>query len=108
LKTCRIKNVRLTRFANWSSDKDTDLWTPYPSQKAPRNAFGITYFEKSCALSELARDISTSLFVDKFEGDKQQLSEAVGSLYKRLQDWHKNLPREFEMSAHPAPHILLL
>lgn len=108
LKPCRIKNVRLTRFPDLSLDKDTDIWVPYPSQKAPRNTFGVTYFNQSCALSEIARDISISLFTDKFDDDKKELSEAFGSLYKRIKDWHDNLPAEFDMANKPAPHILLL
>jgi hypothetical protein len=100
--------VRLTRFLDLSLDKDTDLWAPYPSQKSPRNAYGVTYFHESCNMSEIARDISLSLFSDRFEGGKKQLSDVVCSLYKRIKEWHDNLPREFDMLTKPAPHILLL
>lgn len=110
LKPCRIKNVRLTRFPLLSLEKDEDYWSPYPSPKAPRKAFFVTYFDKACELSELAKDVSMTLFVDDndIDDDKERLSAAVDSLYSRLKKWRAALPKEFDLSNKPTPHILLL
>ncbi|GAM40038.1 hypothetical protein TCE0_034r12073 [Talaromyces pinophilus] len=108
LKPCRIKNVRLSRTPALSIERDADYWTPYPSQKPPRKAFFVTYFDKACTLSEISRDISTTLFADEIDDDKERLSAAVDSLYARMKNWHESLPEEFHMSKKPAPHILLL
>lgn len=108
LKPCRIKNVRLSRTPALSIERDADYWTPYPSQKPPRKAFFVTYFDKACTLSEISRDISTRLFADEIDDDKERLSAAVDSLYMRMKKWHESLPEEFHISKKPAPHILLL
>lgn len=89
-------------------ERDVDEWHPYPSQKPPRKAYFVTYFERACALSEISRDISTSLFSDKMNGNKERLSAAVDSLYLRMREWYESLPEEFDMSRKPAPHMLLL
>lgn len=108
LKPCRIKNVRLCRTPALSIERDADYWTAYPSQKPPQKAFFVTYFDKACTLSEISRDISTTLFADEIDDDKERLSAAVDSLYTRMKEWHESLPAEFHMSKRPAPHILLL
>ncbi|QGA12441.1 hypothetical protein EYB26_000085 [Talaromyces marneffei] len=108
LKPCRIKNVRLSRTPALSIERDADCWTTYPSQKPPRKGFFVTYFDKACTLSEIARDISITLFADEIDDDKERLSAAVNSLYTRMKKWHESLPEEFHMSKKPAPHILLL
>ncbi|EED19089.1 C6 transcription factor, putative [Talaromyces stipitatus ATCC 10500] len=108
LKPCRIRNVRLSRTPALSIERDSDYWSPYPSQKPPRKAYFVTYFDKACTLSEIARDISITLFADEIVDDKERLSAAVDSLYQRMKRWHESLPYEFHMSKKPAPHILLL
>jgi hypothetical protein len=85
-------------------------WVPYPSLKPPRPGFYSTYFDEVCTLSEIASEISRTLFVDDetLDEDKDQLSQTMHSYYRRMEEWHDRLPRQFDATEKPAAHILLL
>jgi hypothetical protein len=109
LKPSRIKHVHVKRLPRKPLQEDTDPWEPYPTRRPPRPAYYHTYFEEACNLSEIASEISRTLFVtDKFLDDREQLSHTVDVLYRKLKLWHENLPEAFDPSHKPAPHILLL
>lgn len=110
LKPNRIRHVYLKRPPRVPLQNDAESWAPYPAQKSPRPAYFITYFDESCTLSEISRDISNTLFTDdeELDDDKAHLSQTIEALYRRLRRWHDSLPDEFNPAHAPAPHILLL
>ncbi|QKX64543.1 uncharacterized protein TRUGW13939_11718 [Talaromyces rugulosus] len=110
LKPNRIRHLHLKRPPRISLQNDAEPWVPYPAQKPPRPAYVTTYFDESCTLSEISRDISHTLFTDDeaLDDDKAHLSQTIEALYRRLRRWHDNLPDELNPAHKPAPHILLL
>ncbi|KAL1964571.1 hypothetical protein VTN77DRAFT_6868 [Rasamsonia byssochlamydoides] len=110
LKPSRIKHVRLKRLRRASLEEETESWIAYPNHKPPRPAYNSAYFDEACTLSEIAGDVSRTLFVEDEELDenKDQLVQTVDSLYRNLKQWHDGLPSEFDPACKPAAHILLL
>ncbi|RHZ67269.1 hypothetical protein CDV55_102628 [Aspergillus turcosus] len=107
LRSSLIAKVNVDRIGR--DDDRASLWTPYPSHRAARPAYLNQYFDESCNLCEIARDISRVLFAD----DQSNASAAYrrqtkDDLYERLRRWHNALPDVFDPGRRPPPHIILL
>ncbi|KAF7172564.1 hypothetical protein CNMCM5623_004745 [Aspergillus felis] len=107
LRPSLIAKVNVDRISR--EDDRASLWTPYPSHRAARPAYLNQYFDESCNLCEIARDISRVLFAD----DQSNASAAYrrqtkDDLYERLRRWHNALPDVFDPGRRPPPHIILL
>lgn len=107
LRPSLIAKVNVDRIGR--EDDGASLWTPYPSHRAARPAYLNQYFDESCNLCEIARDISRVLFAD----DQSHASTAYrrqtkDDLYERLRRWHNALPDVFDPGRRPPPHIILL
>lgn len=82
---------------------------PYPTHRGARPSFQTQYFDESCNLCEIAKDISRQLFAD----DQSNISQASRrqrkeDLYEKLRLWHGRLPDIFDPGRRPPPHIILL
>ncbi|KAL2824801.1 fungal-specific transcription factor domain-containing protein [Aspergillus cavernicola] len=90
------------------SDK-VALWTPYPTHRDPRPSSLDEYFDKSCNLCEIARDMSQRLFATtKIDTPVEERNKSRDALYERLRCWDAELPRSFDTSRRPPPYILIL
>jgi hypothetical protein len=79
---------------------------PYPISDRTQPSYMGQYFDESCNLSCIARDISRSGQVAKQKDiDPNKVKQDV---YNRLRQWETNLPEIFIPKKRPAPHILLL
>lgn len=101
LRPSHIKDVNVDRIDRDETPAD-ELWTSYPIQRAPRNSYMSLYFDESCKLSYIARDMSWEM--PRALRDVKVKQE----MYSRLHEWESELPRIFEPSESPAPYILIL
>ena len=108
LRPSIIRSVNLPHPPGARPD-DVALWKPYPSDRPVRPSHFDRYFEASCELSEIARDLSQTLFPANSPALAPGLqSQAQESLYDRLQAWLNRLPEAFHPDRRPPPYILLL
>ncbi|BDD60450.1 hypothetical protein MAP00_005578 [Monascus purpureus] len=104
-----VSRVNVSRL-----DRDTftqdELWVPYPSHRAARPAYISQYFDESCTLCDLAREVSRTFFAGNpaMMGPGFRRRETREDLYEQLKDWHDRLPDIFDPSRKPPPHIILL
>ncbi|KAL2864938.1 transcription factor domain-containing protein [Aspergillus lucknowensis] len=88
----------------------TSLWRPYPIVQTPRPGYLDQYFDKSCDLCEIARDMSQRLFAggsDQISAEQRENTKAA--LYDRLCAWYQGLPVIFGDSQRaPPPYIIIL
>ncbi|EAW10939.1 Zn(II)2Cys6 transcription factor [Aspergillus clavatus NRRL 1] len=109
LRPSLIDKINVDRVGKADDSDSTALWIPYPSHRAARPAYLHQYFEESCNLCEIARDISRALFADDLSNAsaayRRQIKE---DLYERLRRWHNALPDVFDPGRRPPPHIILL
>ncbi|KAG2010734.1 hypothetical protein GB937_007703 [Aspergillus fischeri] len=107
LRPSLIAKVNVDRIGR--EDDRASLWTPYPSHRAARPAYLNQYFDESCNLCEIARDISRVLFADdQSNASAAYLRQRKDDLYERLRRWHNALPDVFDPGRRPPPHIILL
>lgn len=104
-----VNHVNVPRLDRNKSDEN-DLWIPYPSHRAARPSYLSQYFDESCNLCDIARDMSRNLFAEdssaSVSGFRQRQTRE--ELYESLRNWHDRLPESFEASRKPPPHIILL
>ncbi|PKY00540.1 C6 transcription factor [Aspergillus campestris IBT 28561] len=88
---------------------EVGTWKPYPSDRPARPSHFDRYFEASCELSQIARDMSQALFPANSPGLAPAFrSQAQETIYDRLQAWLNRLPEAFHPDRRPPPYILLL
>ncbi|KAE8144610.1 fungal-specific transcription factor domain-containing protein [Aspergillus avenaceus] len=108
LRPSLIDKVNLKRPDRSQTD-DTAPWVPYPSHRAPRPSLLSQYFDESCNLCEIARDISRQLFaINDHSVSAYHQRETKETLYERLRRWHQGLPDTFNPDRKPPPYIILL
>lgn len=92
--------------------EDRSLWSPYPTHRETRPSYLNSYFDESCNLSTIARDISRSMFGPErdssYTGFEMVPRQSREELFDRLRRWHDLLPDTFADAAKPPPHIILL
>ncbi|PYH86897.1 C6 transcription factor [Aspergillus uvarum CBS 121591] len=89
--------------------EDSDLWVPYPSHRPARASYLSQYFDHSCDLCEIARDISQTLFsLDGSVISIEHQHRTKERLFERLRGWYATLPDVFEPCRKPPPCIILL
>ena len=107
LRPTLINQVNVPRIPrNLSSEND--LWTPYPTHRAARPSFQSQYFDESCNLCEIAREISRTVSGDTSGMAHDQSQRQRKELYEKLRAWHGRLPDIFDPGRRPPPHIVLL
>lgn len=108
LRSSLVRQVDVDRMDRDEST-ERDLWVPYPSHREPRQSWLSQYFDESCNLCFIARDISRDLFVET-ESSASPTSQLKhrDELYKELRSWEQRLPSIFDIALKPAPHIILL
>ncbi|KAJ5481085.1 hypothetical protein N7539_006979 [Penicillium diatomitis] len=106
LRPSLINHVNMRRL-----DRDHMLdqsdWMPYPSHRDTRPSYFSLYFDESCNLSTISRDISRSMFASRSSILNPQQEQSRDVLYDRLQRWHEMLPEIFEWEKIP-PYLMLL
>lgn len=102
-----VKHVNLERFDRDISDAD-DLWIPYPTSQAARPSYFSQYFDESCSLCDIARDMSRIFTDEPIWGAEDDRGWAREKLSKQLGRWYNGLPPTFDPSTTPPPHIILL
>ncbi|KAH8431122.1 Zn(II)2Cys6 transcription factor [Aspergillus melleus] len=106
LRPSLIDKVNVTRP---NQVEDSALWIPYPSHRSARLAYISQYFDESCDLCEIARDISRQLFtVNGTSSSAEHQRRIKETLYERLCRWHDSLPAIFDPEYRPPPYIILL
>ncbi|OJJ48134.1 hypothetical protein ASPZODRAFT_14285 [Penicilliopsis zonata CBS 506.65] len=109
LRSSLVHRVDVNRLHR-NESQASDLWTPYPSHRAPRPVWLSQYFDESCDLCFIARDISREMFSEgrtcPLAGEALRKHRQV--FYARLRRWEERLPATFDLARRPAPHILLL
>ncbi|KAJ6151771.1 C6 transcription factor [Penicillium chermesinum] len=105
LRPCLIDHVNVPRL-NGSSTDDHCLWRPYPTHREPCSSHESLFFEETCNLSTIARDISRIFGVKEDYIDPLQ-RQTRDVLFERLGRWHHLLPGVFMADFQP-PHMLLL
>ncbi|KAF7590839.1 hypothetical protein BBP40_002308 [Aspergillus hancockii] len=106
LKPSRVDRVSIKRIDRNESGPE-DLWVPYPTARRPRRSWLSQYFDESCQLSFIARDISRHLYQDDKINSAVQYQRKQ-ELYNRLRRWESDLLPSFRPERRPPPHILLL
>ncbi|KAI9043560.1 Zn(II)2Cys6 transcription factor [Aspergillus affinis] len=76
--------------------EDSALWVPYPSHRSERPAYIGQYFDESCDLCEIARDISRQLFTVNRASSAEHQRRIKETMYGRLCRWHDALPAIFD------------
>jgi len=109
LRPSLIDYVNMSRIGRNISE-DQAVWRPYPTHRDARPSYLSQFFDESCNLSIIARDISWSMFADNrasdmFGGVKRASRE---QLYKRIRRWHDLLPEAFDVRHKLPPHIILM
>ncbi|OJJ66555.1 hypothetical protein ASPBRDRAFT_137881 [Aspergillus brasiliensis CBS 101740] len=108
LRPSLIDKVNLERPNRYSAE-DSSLWYPYPSHRSVRPSYLSHYFNESCNLCEIARDVSQRLFgVDANATSAEHLRQIQESLYEMLRGWYSKLPDIFDPYHRPPPYIILL
>ncbi|KAE8348840.1 hypothetical protein BDV28DRAFT_152443 [Aspergillus coremiiformis] len=108
LRPSLIDKVNLKRPDRVQIDESA-LWVPYPSHRAPRPALLGQYFDESCNLCEIARDISRQLYaINGYSFSAYHQRQTKEALYERLRQWHQGLPGTFNLDCKPPPYIILL
>ncbi|KAL4975968.1 fungal-specific transcription factor domain-containing protein [Aspergillus desertorum] len=84
-------------------------WLPYPTSGEPKESFLSDYFDISCNLSEIARDMSHCLFAS----DRKALSaveqiKIKEVLFQRLREWTDGLPPHFKRDDEVPPYVLVM
>lgn len=105
LRPCRVTEVSIDRIARDDSDQD-EQWIPYPMDGQARPLWMSEYFDESCRLSYIARDIC-HIFHANVEPDIDIL-ERKEHFYKSLRQWESELPTKFSDTKSLAPHFVLL
>ncbi|KAJ9200450.1 transcriptional regulator family: Fungal Specific TF [Paecilomyces variotii] len=109
LRPNRISHVRLERPRRLTQSEDNAVWIPYPTHRSTRGAYYNLYFDEACSLSQIAQDLSRSLFSDtENPAPVPGRQEIANRLYERLTKWKSELPDVFNPEKNPAPHMLLL
>ena len=110
LRPSLIDQVNVDRIdRNQSTEKA--LWVPYPTHRVARPSFLSQYFDESCNLSEIAKEISRTLFSDDQDTNsapRASRRQKKEELYEKLRLWHGRLPDIFDPGRRPPPHIILL
>ncbi|KAI9372127.1 C6 transcription factor [Aspergillus egyptiacus] len=84
-------------------------WVPYPTHRNQRPSYVDDYFEQSCNLCIIARDISHRLFaIEKETTPLDQWNQTKEALYERLRGWRAELPASFNFLERPPPYIIVL
>ncbi|RDW61181.1 fungal specific transcription factor domain-containing protein [Aspergillus mulundensis] len=84
-------------------------WLPYPINGGAKESFLSEYFDISCNLSEIARDMSQSLFAsDRRELAALEQIKIKEVLFRRLRDWTEGLPAHFKRDDDVAPYVLVM
>ncbi|PWY77084.1 C6 transcription factor [Aspergillus heteromorphus CBS 117.55] len=108
LRPSLIDKVNLER-PNRYLVEDSSIWFPYPSHRLARQSYLSQYFNESCNLCEIARDISQRLFtINDTASSLQHKWQAKETLYERLRAWYTGLPEFFDPHRRPPPYIILL
>ncbi|KAE8155094.1 hypothetical protein BDV25DRAFT_126047 [Aspergillus avenaceus] len=105
LRPSRVNSVAVDRIDRNESGPD-DTWSPYPVEMQARPSYLSQYFDESCHLSSLARDISRHLYQSPVRSPRPRGRK--DELYATLRQWERKLPPEFDADREPPPHILLL
>lgn len=101
--------MRLERPRRLTQSEDNAVWIPYPAHRSSRGAYYSLYFDEACSLSQIAQDLSRSLFSDtENPAPVSGRQEIANRLYERLTKWKSELPDIFLPEKNPAPHMLLL
>lgn len=106
LRPALINTVNIPRL-NRHLSSEKNLWTPYPTHRGARPGFQSQYFDESCNLCEIAREIS-ALFADAMGEMGPVHRGRKEELYEKLRAWHGRLPDIFDPGRRPPPHIILL
>ncbi|RAL11938.1 Zn(II)2Cys6 transcription factor [Aspergillus homomorphus CBS 101889] len=108
LRPSLIDKVNLQR-PNRYYQEDPNLWVPYPSHRPARVSYLSQYFDYSCNLCEIARDMSQTLFtIDGTTVSVEHRQRMKEVLFERLRSWYATLPDVFEPCRRPPPYVLLL
>lgn len=108
LRPSLIDKVNLERPNRYSAE-DSSLWYPYPSHRSAQPSYLSHYFNESCNLCEIARDVSQRLFgIDTNAASAEHLRQIQETLYERLRGWYSKLPDIFDSYHRPPPYIILL
>ncbi|PLB49634.1 putative C6 transcription factor [Aspergillus steynii IBT 23096] len=92
-----------------NTEEDSAMWYPYPSRRSARPAYLGQYFDESCDLCEIARDISRRLFAVSGTSSSAEHQRRIKEImYERLCRWHDALPAVFDPECRPPPYIILL
>lgn len=105
LRPCRVNEVSIDRIARDDSDKD-EQWVPYPIDGQARPFWMSEYFDESCRLSYIARDIC-HIYHENVEPGIDVV-ERKEHFYKSLRQWESELPTKFSDTKTLAPHFVLL
>ncbi|KAF7594376.1 hypothetical protein BBP40_009357 [Aspergillus hancockii] len=108
LRPSLIDKVNLERPDKARMDETTP-WVPYPSHRAPRPSLLSQYFDESCNLCEIARDISRQLYaINGSSVSAYHQRRTKEALFERLRRWHQGLPDTFNPDRKPPPYVILL
>ncbi|KKK26381.1 hypothetical protein ARAM_006293, partial [Aspergillus rambellii] len=108
LRPSLIDKINLDRpNRHWADEMA--LWIPYPSHRPPRPSYLRQYFDESCNLCEIARDMSQRLFsIDEALSSAEDQRRTKEALYERLRRWYAGLPRTFDTARKPTPYVIML
>ncbi|KAL4869719.1 fungal-specific transcription factor domain-containing protein [Aspergillus spectabilis] len=84
-------------------------WWPYPTDHDRRPSYLNEYFDESCNLCEIARDMSQWLFaINKTDLSAKEQNEIKDNLYERLRHWNMALSPHFTTEWRPPPYVLIM
>ncbi|KAL4801979.1 hypothetical protein BDV18DRAFT_164489 [Aspergillus unguis] len=101
LRPSLINRVNLRRP---DKRRDKQFWQGYPNHDVSQLSLSSDFFEESCNLSEIARDMSQQLFATPSIDDMQTRQ----TLFERLFAWEEELPYQLYVTERPPPYVLLL
>ncbi|KAL5358896.1 fungal-specific transcription factor domain-containing protein [Aspergillus floccosus] len=105
LRPSLINQVNVPR-PDRTQSTETELWAPYPSHRPARPSYLSQYFDESCNLCEIARDISRSFGRTATSAERKQIVKEA--LYERLCRWYDALPDIFGPGNLLPPYVNLL
>ncbi|KAG2419768.1 hypothetical protein HFD88_004564 [Aspergillus terreus] len=105
LRPSLINHVNVLRPSR-NPATETELWAPYPSHRPARPSYMSQYFDESCNLCEIARDISQSFGRTATSAERKQSTKEA--LYERLCRWYDGLPEIFGPGNLLPPYVNLL
>ncbi|KAL4991823.1 hypothetical protein BDW68DRAFT_173763 [Aspergillus falconensis] len=106
LRSSLITQVNLERPDR--HDRKT-RWLPYPASGETKESFLSEFFDISCNLSEIARDMSHCLFAsDRRVPSAVEQIKIKEALFRRLREWTEGLPAHFKRDDEVPPYVLVM